>query len=425
MAILEKPREEDAHWYTADGKPMHRMPMGDGADRPTTVRDARKHHLFPSVTSILSIFAKEGLNKWKISQVAEAAMKIRPNPKESPKSYAERVTDAAFEQVNQAANFGSYIHRVLESALSGETIDQEATISLPNVDHPVRIMELAQPVLDWIEAKGLHIMERELTLVNTEFGFGGTMDTAFTFGKGSFGVLDFKTRKTEPGKPIKAYEFQPAQIIAYGATYWSKKLGWPIEKVLSKMHGANIFISSTEPGRVEIIRYTPELLRQEWDVVQVAAIMWRYINGYDPRDNPFGPPDRREGETIAVSPYGLPAQAEALELVPTPSEPSEVVPDAETTPPVGATSEKIKGLRQPKAKPATSIAAGVKDAKVIVAPASAAALKRAAGYKIDFGKHTGKSLSEVPEEYRVWLATQKARLISDKALAEALALFGS
>ena len=65
MAILSaKPkRGSGGHWYTATGEPRHTMPKANGdGERNTTISDARKLKLYPSVTSILSLFAKPQLN---------------------------------------------------------------------------------------------------------------------------------------------------------------------------------------------------------------------------------------------------------------------------------------------------------------------------------------------------------------------------
>src|SRR5690606_33309269 len=100
-------------------------------------------------------------------------------------------------------------------------------------------------------AKQIKFIERELCLVNRQEGFAGTMDVACRYGEsGKIGVIDFKTRKTKPGVAVTSYDGQAMQIAAYGATYWG-------EENLHRLYGANVFISTTEPGRVEVVSYTP------------------------------------------------------------------------------------------------------------------------------------------------------------------------
>ena len=76
MAVLTKSKVPSGHWYRCDGTPVHRLPTADGqGERPTTLRDARRLKLYPSVTSILGILAKPGLEKWKLDQVALATLR--------------------------------------------------------------------------------------------------------------------------------------------------------------------------------------------------------------------------------------------------------------------------------------------------------------------------------------------------------------
>ena len=55
MAILTKNKAPASHWYQEDGTPVHRMPDARRfGERPTTLRDAKRLGLYPSVTSILT-----------------------------------------------------------------------------------------------------------------------------------------------------------------------------------------------------------------------------------------------------------------------------------------------------------------------------------------------------------------------------------
>ena len=60
---------ESNHWYTRDGEPMYTVEAAKGGQRATTLRDARKLSLVPSVTTILNVAAKPALNQWLQRQV--------------------------------------------------------------------------------------------------------------------------------------------------------------------------------------------------------------------------------------------------------------------------------------------------------------------------------------------------------------------
>ena len=95
--------------------------------------------------------------------------------------------NAAFEQVEQAADLGTMIHGALEAAMAGEPYDPELRVYI-------------QPVLEWKEKTGIQIVDREIRLVNKAEGFAGTADVLFRYGQQGIGILDYKTRKTKRAK---------------------------------------------------------------------------------------------------------------------------------------------------------------------------------------------------------------------------------
>lgn len=262
MAVLTKTKSPSSHWYYDDGRPAHKLPTSDGSgERPTTVKDAKRLGLFPSVTSILGILAKPGLEKWKLNQVALATLRTPKTPAESEDYWCTRVRNAAFEQVEQAADLGTMIHGALELAMAGEPYAED-------------LRPYVEPVLKWKQAVGIQIVERELRVVNRAHGFAGTTDVLFRFGRAGMGILDYKTRVTRPGEPVLAYDNQALQLAAYAATYWG-------EENIGRVLAANVFISTTEPGRIAVVKH--EALARDWEAFKLVAALWRYLKGYDPR----------------------------------------------------------------------------------------------------------------------------------------------
>jgi hypothetical protein len=262
MAVLSKNIIKAGHWYKVDGTLAHRIATADGAgERITTIRDARRLGLYPSVTSILGVLAKPGLETWKLNQMALASLRTPKAKEEGEEYWCNRVRNAAFEQVEEAADLGGMIHGALEAAMAGEPFDPALTVYV-------------DPVLAWKEKTGIVILDREARLVNIAHGFAGTADVLFRYGQNGIGILDYKTRKTQPGKPVGAYEDQAMQLAAYAATYWG-------ETEIGRVLAANVFISTTEPGRMEVVKHGhPE---RDWEAFKGLAEIWRYIKGYDPR----------------------------------------------------------------------------------------------------------------------------------------------
>lgn len=262
MAVLIRPRTEGTHWYTANGEPVHTRPNKDGqGEHSTNLVDARKLRLFPSVTNVLGILGKPGLEKWKVKQILLAMMRWPKKDDEATEPYFDRVIDEAFKQVDDAQDTGKGMHASMMAALQGRSIDEQYR---PYVDK----------VFAFFDREGIECQTSEQTIVNHEFGFAGTMDFGGMMRDMPL-VLDWKTRKTLPGKPIISYEVQPMQVASYGATYWAMR--WN-EGVL----GGNIYISSTEPGRIELIPYSVERMRMEWESFKHCCAIWQAIKGYNP-----------------------------------------------------------------------------------------------------------------------------------------------
>lgn len=262
MAVLTTSKPAGSHWYDANGNPCHSQPKADGTgERITTLRDARRLGLFPSVTTILSVMAKPGLDNWKMDQVALAALANPKSENESDEYWCKRVKEAAFAQVEQAADLGTRIHAALENAMQG----------LP---YPEELGTYIDPVMEWRKPLALEIIEREKCLVNDRHGFAGTADVLFRYGTFGIGILDYKTRKTKPGEKAKPYDGQAMQLAAYAATYFG-------EESICRVLAANIYISTTEPGRVDVVKH--EDMEHHWEAFKYACSLWRYLKGYDPR----------------------------------------------------------------------------------------------------------------------------------------------
>jgi hypothetical protein len=266
MAILTKGKSLAAsHWYTPDGQPAHeQFRKDDSGTRPTTIRDAKALRLLPSVTSILGVFAKPGLETWKIKQAVAAAHEHPRQQAESLEYWTQRVMDAAFAQVEAAADLGSGIHNALDLALGGETFDAQYEVYV-------------RPVLDWLTKTGIIFTAREIVLLNHAEGYAGRVDALFSFGKAGIGIIDWKTRKTKPGEKVTPYEGQGLQLAAYAAAHYGAD-------ALPRVLAANIYISSTEPGRMEVCKH--DTLPELYDAFLHACAIWRYLKGYDPRPSP-------------------------------------------------------------------------------------------------------------------------------------------
>lgn len=256
------------HWYTPMGASAHEIiGKSTGRPRPTNIKDARELGLLPSVTTVLGVVAKPELDKWKQEQITKAAHKhLSSGPVVAEwEVYHGKIIEAAFQQVDDAADLGTRIHKALENALQGLEWDRTLAVY---VDATVKRLK----------ADGIVLHAHEVRLASTLFGYAGMTDGAYTR-ENRRGILDFKTRKTKPEyAEVKPYSGQPTQIAAYHRAHYG-----PI--IQDGSEGCNVFISTTEPGRVEICYYNGTKLTQEFEVFQHILAVWRHLKGYDPRRN--------------------------------------------------------------------------------------------------------------------------------------------
>jgi len=98
------------HWYTKEGHAQHWQENG----KPTTLREARKENLFPSVTTILDVLNKQGLNEWKTREAIKTASVTPRGEVETEYNYLKRVMAISYETTRGAADFGTEFHREAE-----------------------------------------------------------------------------------------------------------------------------------------------------------------------------------------------------------------------------------------------------------------------------------------------------------------------
>ncbi|OQB26249.1 MAG: hypothetical protein BWY11_00025 [Firmicutes bacterium ADurb.Bin182] len=127
MAITDNHAKESGHWYTKTGETCYEI-EGKKGMRPTTLRDARKLNLVPSVTTIISCASAPQLVNWKIDQAILSSLTLTRNENETEQEYLARIKADAQEQAKKAAERGTYIHAVVQGGFEGEPISKDDRI---------------------------------------------------------------------------------------------------------------------------------------------------------------------------------------------------------------------------------------------------------------------------------------------------------
>lgn len=256
---------EGSHFYSSTGEAVFEVPNASkGGMRGTTLKDARKLGLLPSVTTVQKILAKKELERWKFQQIILAAITLPKIEGEEDDAYCSRIIEDAFKQVDDAASKGSSIHKAIEDHFLGKPVDPAFRL-------------YADLAVNWARENGVEFVRHELRLVNLVEGYAGTTD-ALALKDGQYGVVDFKSRKTKPEYKITPWGGEPMQIAAYAHC--------PIEhdgKLVTPSWGCNFYLSTTQEGRVGDAWYDKERLDAEYEAFRHVCAIYRHSTGFDPR----------------------------------------------------------------------------------------------------------------------------------------------
>jgi hypothetical protein len=260
--LVTIPRDESSHWYDRDGNPCHTQPYANGrpGQRPTTLSDARKLGLAPSVSKIQNVIAKPGIEKWSLRLHLEEAL---TNPTGDPADVIRRVKEAKAA----APDLGTAYHRELEELASNEW-----QLAMPQV-LPI---ETVQAVLSGVQEYVITVEATEVSFYHP-LGYGGCSDLVGWWrpddplGPRRWLVLDWKTTETGPKKPPRAWPDHAVQLSAY-----AHGIGTGNADLLS------VIISRNEPDRICWHRWSKEEAAIGWQKFKHMLELWKLENNYDP-----------------------------------------------------------------------------------------------------------------------------------------------
>ena len=241
--------KESGHWYTRSGKPMYTVKANNGQQRNTTLRDARKYDLVPSVTTILNVAAKPGLEAWKQQQLLLAALTLPKLDDESIDAYAERVIQDSKQQAQDARDLGTEIHAKVQGAFEGSA-DNDFSRSV-------------KQLLDQAYGKQTWISERSFA---HRQGFGGKVDLHC-----NVAVVDIKTKAFGPEDDPQGFDEHLMQLAAYRSGL--------IGIVTASAKCANLFVSTTHPI-VSLYEWSEDDLIRGWKMFESLLKFWQAKNNY-------------------------------------------------------------------------------------------------------------------------------------------------
>ena len=252
------------HWYRInDGSPCYEIPYADGRPGKTpTLADARKLKLTPSVTSVLGILDKPGLNTWKVDQAILAALTNPVIHDQMPQAeMLSVIRKDAEEQSKQAMQRGTDIHDAIEKTWAGLGTFQyqehaEATVSLVQSHQPAGETQ-------WnVEAH-----------LPGGLPYGGRCDLHSDEFLIDFKTKEFTAEDVKAGK-VKRWPEQEVQLVAYDLGF-----GGPRRRLV------NVFVSASVPGLVHWFEWPAtgyDAAVRKWNATLNCWMAWK---GYYPLED--------------------------------------------------------------------------------------------------------------------------------------------
>ena len=268
---------DSTHWYQRDGVPLHSVTSAKGEPRPTTLRDARKLGLLPSVTNILGVIAKPELTAWLQEQAVMAALTLPRIAGETEDAFARRVVADSQTTRDGAADFGTAFHHGAERVAKTLEVDWQ---------HPAAAWLVHYR--DWYQANAFVLRWTEKVLVHPEGCYAGTADLLIEHPVHGLTLVDLKTMKfptargdsrpTNP-KPYKswcyqlaAYRYALSPSLGFGATS-----GQPVKCM-------NLIVNSIEPSAPVEHVWSDGEMESGWRAFMAAYQLWVIEKGYDPAE---------------------------------------------------------------------------------------------------------------------------------------------
>lgn len=240
------------HWYESDGTPLYEVfKAGSKEKRPTTLADAKKLKLLPSVTTITSIMAKPAVDTWKLNIAMEHAKNL--SQFQDRDQWKNAVLAKAKNDWEAASKRGTEIHDKLENYFQKGLID-------------IKDEKFIVPALNMLgyEFNGQKWISED-SFGHRE-GFGGKIDL---YSKAGI-ILDFKTKAKDIVDRKSLYFDYCIQLAAY-------RLGLDLPK--AKCY--NLIISTTKPGTLYLHRWSEEDLQKGLRTFRLMLSLWKEINNYD------------------------------------------------------------------------------------------------------------------------------------------------
>ena len=250
--IIKEKVQESGHWYTPQGTSAYTT-IGKTGERPTTLRDAKKLGLLPSVTTIIGVANKgEGLQRWMQEQAILAALTLPRLEGEEEGVWLSRVMKDSKATGMEAAMRGTAIHNIIQGYFEQMYLPEKPAY-LDAIDDALKHHFGNQP---WLSERSF----------GHPLGFGGKCDlmASKVNGKGGF-IVDFKTKTTDLDK-VDVYFEHELQLAAY-----REGLNLPNARC------AILFVNG-KTNQVKLVEIEEPQLQKSWECFQHLLRVYQIKN---------------------------------------------------------------------------------------------------------------------------------------------------
>ena len=250
--IIKDKQQDTGHWYTKEGTPAYTT-IGKTGERATTLRDARKEGLLPSVTTIINLMSKPALSSWLQQQVLLAALTLPRESNEPEQEWLKRVMSDSKATGREAAERGTAIHNIIQGYFEQMYLP-EKPVYLDAIDSTLKSAFGSQL---WLSEKsfGHHL------------GYGGKCDLMAKpiNGQGTGFVVDFKTKDTDLDK-VDVYFEHELQLSSY-----REGLNLPNARC------AILFVNG-KTNQVKLVEIEEPQLQKSWECFQHLLRVYQIKN---------------------------------------------------------------------------------------------------------------------------------------------------
>tara|TARA_R110000737_G_scaffold172190_2_gene197697 strand:- start:422 stop:1180 length:759 start_codon:yes stop_codon:yes gene_type:complete len=247
------------HFYKENGDPFHyvKMTSKEGL-RPVTIRDVRRlwkdgTFVVPSVTTILNIYDKSGLNNWRIDQHLNQAYDL---DKESLtiEEYKKEIKRLTAIQLDLAPSAGTDFHKLMEDFVSGNMKNNAS-------DEDYMFCEsVYQTILSETGSKNFK--------TETNFSsdlFGGQVDL-----HNDDWIIDYKTKQT-------ADKFKPKKMIYIDHSMQLSAYRFGLNIPQAKCVNVFVCLEKNKP-QIDFHIHDEEQLKKGGKLFSLATKVWHIKN---------------------------------------------------------------------------------------------------------------------------------------------------